>query len=133
MGGVPTEEPKTPDPSETEIPHKEEEKPQEQAKAKEDKGLENQNILRISFGIQREVSRPKSLVTLIVNYKNNSLWVNTKLKEYDVTSLEDVEDDDELKTYFLDWAKENKPTQAAFDNLVNKFKELSIAQKRQIV
>ena len=37
MGGVPTEEPKTPDPSETEIPHKEEEKPQEQAEAKEDK------------------------------------------------------------------------------------------------
>ena len=50
-------------------------------------------------------------------------------KEYDVTSLEDVEDDDELKTYFLDWAKENKPTQAAFDNLVNKFKELSVAQE----
>jgi hypothetical protein len=62
MGGVPTEEPKTPDPSETEIPHKEEEKPQEQAEAK-------------------EVSRPKSLVTLIVNYKNNSLWVNTKLQK----------------------------------------------------
>ena len=40
-------------------------------------------------------------------------------KEYDVASLEDVEDDDELKSYFLDWAKENKPTQAAFDNLVN--------------
>ena len=50
-------------------------------------------------------------------------------KEYDVTSLEDVEDDDELKTYFLDWAKENKPTQAAFDNLVNKFKELSVQQE----
>ena len=50
-------------------------------------------------------------------------------KEYDVAALEDVDDDDELKQYFVEWAKENKPTQAAFDNLVNKFKELSVQQE----
>ena len=39
MGGVPTEEPRNTRRSETTIPHKEEEKPQEQAEAKEDKNF----------------------------------------------------------------------------------------------
>ena len=40
-------------------------------------------------------------------------------KEYDMSALEDIDEDDELASYFKDWAKENKPTQAAYDNLVN--------------
>ena len=123
MGGVPTEEPKTPDPSETEIPHKEEEKPQEQAEAKEDKKvLEKPEYIEDKFwDPERGVKTEELSNSYSELQKQFSMGKHKAPKEYDVTSLEDVEDDDELKTYFLDWAKENKPTQAAFDNFLYYF------------
>ena len=131
MGGVPTEEPKTPDPNDTVVPHKEEEKA-------EDKTYENEKEVKLEkpeyvedkfWDPKRGVKTEELSNSYSELQKQFSMGKHKAPKEYDVSSLEDVEDDDELKTYFLDWAKENKPTQAAFDNLVNKFKELSVAQE----
>ncbi len=128
----PQEEEQSPNPEETVVPHIEEEnKTVEQAKAEEEKvTLEKPEYLEDKFW-----DPEKGVKTEELNHsykelqKQFSMGKHKAPKEYDVTSLEDVEDDDELKTYFLDWAKENKPTQAAFDNLVNKFKELSLQQE----
>ena len=53
-------------------------------------------------------------------------------KEYEMEALEDVDvDNDELAQYFLEWADKYKPTQGAFNELVGKFKELSVAQEEE--
>ena len=50
-------------------------------------------------------------------------------KEYDITALEGVEEGDQIADMFMEWAKENKPTQAGFDKLVNQFREITSKQK----
>jgi hypothetical protein len=131
MGGVPTEEPKAPDPSETVVPHKEEEKA-------EDKTYENEKEVKLEkpeyvedkfWDPKRGVKTEELSNSYSELQKQFSMGKHKAPKEYDISSLDDVEDDDELKSYFLEWAKENKPTQAAFDNLVGKFKELSVQQE----
>ena len=53
-------------------------------------------------------------------------------KEYDLEVLEDVDvDNDELAQFFMDWTNKYKPTQGAFNELVSKFKELSVAQEQE--
>ena len=131
LANTPQTEEVEPKEEETIIPHKEEEKA-------EDKTYENEKKEKLAKPeyLEEKFWDPDSGVK--VEELNNSYTELQKQfsmgkhkapKEYDVSALEDVEDDDELKTYFLDWAKENKPTQNAFDNLVNKFKELSVQQE----
>jgi len=131
LANTPQTEEVEPKEEETIIPHKEEEKA-------EDKTYENEKKEKLAKPeyLEQKFWDPESGVK--VEELNNSYTELQKQfsmgkhkapKEYDVSALEDVEDDDELKTYFLDWAKENKPTQNAFDNLVNKFKELSVQQE----
>jgi hypothetical protein len=48
--------------------------------------------------------------------------------KYDFSLLDDVEDDDPLKTFVTDWIQENRPTQEAVDTLVGTFLELSDQQ-----
>ena len=132
LGDTPlSEETKKTDPNETVVPHKEDEKA-------EDKTYENEKEVKLERPdyIEDKFWDPKDGVKveeLSNSYselqKQFSMGKHKAPKEYDVSSLEDVEDGDELKQYFVDWAKENKPTQAAFDNLVNKFKELSVQQE----
>ncbi len=133
LGNTPTAEPVEPSPEETTIPHKEEENA-------EDKTYENEKQVKLDKpeyiedkfwdeekGVKTE-DLSKSYAEL---QKQFSMGKHKAPREYDISALEDVEEDDELASYFMDWAKENKPTQAAFDNLVNKFKELSTAQEQE--
>ena len=129
----PQEEEQSPNPEETVVSHIEEEnKTVEQAKAEEEKvTLEKPEYLEDKFW-----DPEKGVKTEELNHsykelqKQFSMGKHKAPKEYDLNVLEDVDvENDELAQFFMDWAKENKPTQAAFDNLVNKFKELSIAQE----
>ena len=130
LANTPQTEEVEPKEEETTIPHKEEEKPQEPTPEKEEEKLAKPEYLEDKFWDEKSGVKVEELNHSYKELqKQFSMGKHKAPKEYDVTSLEDVEDDDELKTYFLDWAKENKPTQAAFDNLVNKFKELSLQQE----
>ena len=130
LANTPQTEEVEPKEEETTIPHKEEEKPQEPTPEKEEEKLAKPDYLEDKFCDEKSGVKVEELNHSYKELqKQFSMGKHKAPKEYDVTSLEDVEDDDELKTYFLDWAKENKPTQAAFDNLVNKFKELSLQQE----
>lgn len=130
---APAKEPEVENPEENVVPHKVDDQQENVSEPKEEtteptekpEGLEDKFWDKDKGQVKTE-DLNKSYLEL---QKQFSMGKHKAPKEYDVTSLEDVEDDDELKTYFLDWAKENKPTQAAFDNLVNKFKELSVAQE----
>ena len=132
MGNVPSEEPKTPDPNETVVAHKEEEKPQEAETKEETKVLEKPDYVEDKFwDPERGVKTEELSNSYSELQKQFSMGKHKAPKEYDLSALEDVDDEDPLKEYFVDWAKENKPTQGAFDNLVNKFKELSQAQEEE--
>ena len=126
-----TDEPKETDPNDTVVPHKEEEKPQQPVETKEEeKTLEKPEYLENKFWDEKSGVKVEELNNSYKELqKQFSMGKHKAPKEYDVAALEDVDDDDELKQYFVEWAKENKPTQAAFDNLVNKFKELSVQQE----
>ena len=128
IADVPNTEPVEPNPEETTIPHKEEEQtntaPQEE-KTEEVK-LEKPDYIEDKFWDEKEGVKTEDLSKSYTELqKQFSMGKHKAPKEYDMAALEDIDEDDELASYFKDWAKENKPTQAAFDNLVNKFKELS--------
>ena len=45
-------------------------------------------------------------------------------KEYDMAALEDIDEDDELASYFKDWAKENLPkdwSKTTYNKAVEKY------------
>ena len=134
IGDAPAVEPVEPKPEETTIPHKEEEQtnttPQEE-KTEEVK-LEKPDYIEDKFWDEKDGVKTEDLSKSYTELqKQFSMGKHKAPKEYDMSALEDIDEDDELASYFKDWAKENKPTQAAFDNLVNKFKELSVAQAEE--
>ena len=120
----------------TVVPHKEEEQPQQPVETKEEeKTLEKPEYLENKFWDEKCGVKVEELNNSYKELQNNSLWVNTKLlKEYDVIeALEDVDDDDELKQYFVEWAKENKPTQVHLIILLISLKNYQYNKKRQKV
>ena len=131
----PQEEEQSPNPEETVVSHIEEEnKTVEQAKAEEEKvTLEKPEYLEDKFW-----DPEKGVKTEELNHsykelqKQFSMGKHKAPKEYDLNVLEDVDvENDELAQFFMEWAQENKPTQGAFNDLVNKFKELSVAQEQE--
>ena len=131
----PQEEEQSPNPEETVVSHIEEEnKTVEQAKAEEEKvTLEKPEYLEDKFW-----DPEKGVKTEELNHsykelqKQFSMGKHKAPKEYDLNVLEDVDvENDELAQFFMQWAQENKPTQGAFNDLVNKFKELSVAQEQE--
>jgi hypothetical protein len=133
IGDAPATEPVEPNPEETTIPHKEEEQtnttPQQETDGAK---LEKPDYIEDKFWDEKEGVKTEDLSKSYTELqKQFSMGKHKAPKEYDMAALEDIDEDDELASYFKDWAKENKPTQAAFDNLVNKFKELSVAQAEE--
>lgn len=131
----PQEEEQSPNPEETVVPHIEEEnKTVEQAKAEEEKvTLEKPEYLEDKFW-----DPEKGVKTEELNHsykelqKQFSMGKHKAPKEYDLEVLEDVDvDNDELAQFFMDWTSKYKPTQGAFNELVSKFKELSVAQEQE--
>lgn len=55
--------------------------------------------------------------------KKMSMGGHKAPKEYDMGVFDDIDPEDELALGFVDWAEKNKPSQEAFDGLVNMFKE----------
>lgn len=55
--------------------------------------------------------------------KKMSMGGHKAPKEYDMEVFEDIDPEDKLATDFVDWSKEHKPSQDAFNKLVTIFKE----------
>ena len=125
-----------PNPEETVVPHLEgdnKEQTVEEAKAAEAAAiLEKPEYLEDKFWDEKSGVKIEELNNSYKELqKKFSMGEHKAPKEYDLSSLDGIDiENDELAQYFMDWAKENKPTQAAFDNLVGKFKELSMAQEQ---
>lgn len=128
----PQEEQEAPNPEETYVPHKEEDtKTVEQAKTEEETPvLEKPEYLEDKFWDEKNGVKVEDLSHSYKELqKQFSMGKHKAPAEYDLSVMEDVDiEEDELAKEFLDWAKENKPTQAAFDKLVTTFKTLSQQQ-----
>ena len=131
---APQEEQQAPNPEESYVPHLEDDNRDqtvEQAKAEnEKKVLEKPEYIENKFW---DPEKGVKIEDLSHSYKELqkqfSMGKHKAPSEYDLSVMEDVDvDNDPLAKEFLDWAKENKPTQAAFDKLVGTFKNLSQQQ-----
>jgi hypothetical protein len=135
MSNVPVnDQPEEQDPNETSVPHKEEEKAEDKTyeNEKEEK-LEKPEYLENKFWDPKSGVKVEELNNSYTELqKQFSMGKHKAPKEYEMDALEDVDvDNDELAQYFLEWADKYKPTQGAFNELVGKFKELSVAQEEE--
>ena len=132
---APAMEPEVENPENNVVPHKVDEQQENVSEAKETKtnAAEKPDWLEDKFWDKEnnEIKTEDLNKSFSELQKQFSMGKHKAPKEYDMSALEGIDEDDELASYFKDWAKENKPTQAAFDNLVNKFKELSTAQEEE--
>ena len=129
------QEEQAPNPEETVIPHLEDENNQtvEQAKTEQEtKVLEKPEYIEDKFWDPKSGAKIEELSHSYKELqKQFSMGKHKAPKEYDMTVLEGVSDDDPLKEKFLNWAQENKPTQAAFDKLVKDFREIAIQTEQE--
>ena len=137
MANADAEVKQAPNPEETVVPHLEDENKDqtvEEAKAQEEETvLEKPEYLEDKFWDDKNGVKIEELNNSYKELqKKFSMGEHKAPKEYDLSVLDGVDiENDELAQYFMDWAKENKPTQAAFNDLVGKFKEMSMAQEQE--
>ena len=132
---APATEPQIENPEDNVVPHKVDDEQENVSEAKETKtdAAEKPEWLEDKFwdkenGEIKTEDLNKSFSEL---QKQFSMGKHKAPSEYDLSVMEDIDEDDELAKEFLDWAKENKPTQGAFDKLVTTFKTLSQQQVEQ--
>ena len=131
---APATEPEIENPEDNVVPHKVDDEQENVSEAKETKtdAAEKPEWLEDKFwdkenGEVKTEDLNKSFSEL---QKQFSMGKHKAPKEYDLEVLEDVDvENDELSQFFLDWTNKYKPTQGAFNELVTKFKELSVAQE----
>jgi len=133
----PQVEQEAPNPEETVIPHLEDDNKDqtvEEAKAEQEtKVLEKPEYIEDKFWDPKSGAKIEELSHSYKELqKQFSMGKHKAPSEYDLSVMEDVDiENDVLAKEFLDWAKENKPTQGAFDKLVNTFKTLSQQQEQE--
>lgn len=113
------------------IPHKVEEQtnvPSEEKK--EEVKLEKPEYLEKKFWDDKSGVKVEDLNTSYKELqKAFSMGKHKAPKEYDVSALEGIEEGDQIADMFMEWAKDNKPTQVGFDKLVNQFREITSKQQ----
>ena len=133
---APAKEPEVENPEENVVPHKVDDQQENVSEPKEEtteptekpEGLEDKFWDKDKGQVKTE-DLNKSYLEL---QKQFSMGKHKAPKEYDLEVLEDVDvDNDELAQFFMDWTNKYKPTQGAFNELVSKFKELSVAQEQE--
>jgi hypothetical protein len=133
---APATEPEIENPEDNVVPHKVDEQQENVSETKETKtdAAEKPEWLEDKFW-DKENSQIKTEdlnKSFSELQKQFSMGKHKAPKEYDLEVLEDVDvDNDELSQFFLDWSNKYKPTQGAFNELVDKFKELSVAQEQE--
>jgi len=107
IGNAPATEPVEPNAEETTIPHKEEEQtntaPQEET---DGATLEKPDYIEDKFWDEKEGVKTEDLSKSYAELqKQFSMGKQKAPKEYDMSALEDIDEDDELASYFKDWSK----------------------------
>ena len=113
------------------IPHKIEEQTNVSSEEKkEEVKLEKPEYLEKNFWDDKTGVKVEDLNTSYKELqKAFSMGKHKAPKEYDVSALEGIEEGDQIADMFMEWAKENKPTQVGFDKLVNQFREITSKQQ----
>jgi len=117
------------------IPHKESDEPAEpeiKAESKEEeKALEQPEWLPDKFWDEKEGMDVESLSKSYQSLEKKLGSQNKAPKEYDLSALKDIPEDDPLRQKYVEWADNNKITQDGFNELAEAFIEMSNAQQEQ--
>ena len=117
------------------IPHKESDEPAEpeiKAESKEEeKALDQPEWLPDKFWDEKEGMDVESLSKSYQSLEKKLGSQNKAPKEYDLSALKDIPEDDPLRQKYVEWADNNKITQDGFNELAEAFIEMSNAQQEQ--